>query len=65
MLTSLFNIFIDGLVIQVILRILERGLTLVSDNERQWQLNQMLYAGDIAKAADKGNKLQRICSEFG
>jgi hypothetical protein len=50
----LFNIFIDGV---VNFRVMEKGVALVSDNNREWQLNQILYVDDTALLADNESKL--------
>jgi hypothetical protein len=53
----LFNIFIGGVVREMNSGIMERGVMLVSDKDRKWQLNQVLYVDDTALAADKKSKL--------
>jgi hypothetical protein len=37
----------------------------MSGSGGEWQLNQILYADDIALVADEGCKLHRVVSEFG
>jgi hypothetical protein len=49
----LFNIFVDGVVRQVNSRVMEKGVALVSDNDRDWQLNQILYTDDTTLVADE------------
>jgi hypothetical protein len=60
----LFNIFIVGVVREVNSRVMERGVALVSDNDREWQLNQILYADDTALVTDEESKLQSLVTEF-
>jgi hypothetical protein len=61
----LFNIVIDGVVREMNSRVMEKGVALVSDNDREWQLNQILYAHDTALLADNESKLQSLVTEFG
>jgi hypothetical protein len=61
----LFNIFIEGVMREVNSRVMETGVAFVSDNGREWQLNQILYADHTALVADKESKLQILVTEFG
>jgi hypothetical protein len=61
----LFNIFIDEVVRDVNPRVMEKGVALLSDNDREWRFNQILYADDTALLADKESKLQCLVTEFG
>jgi hypothetical protein len=60
----LLKIFIDGVVRDVNSTVIER-VALVSYKDREWQLNQILYADDTALLADEEDKLQSIVTEFG
>jgi hypothetical protein len=44
---------------------MERAVALVSDIDREWQVNKILYADDTALVADKESTLQRLVTEFG
>jgi hypothetical protein len=62
----LFNIiFIDGVVREVNSTVMEKGVALVSDTDREWQLNQIRYADDTHLLADKESKLQSLATGFG
>jgi hypothetical protein len=47
--TILFNIFIDG----VLSEVMERRAALMSDSGGEWQLNQILYTDDTTLVADE------------
>jgi hypothetical protein len=49
----LFNIFIDGAVRKVDVRVMARGAALLSNSGGEWQVNQILYAYDTSLIADK------------
>ena len=61
----LFNIYMDGVVREVNMRVLGQGLNLVSAGGREWKLNQLLFADDTALVADSEVKLRRLVEEFG
>jgi hypothetical protein len=46
------NIFIYGVVREVNIGVIEREAALMSDNGSEWQVNQILYAGDRTLLAD-------------
>ena len=48
----LFNLYIDGVVREVIARVLGRGLKLADGNDNEWELNQLLFADDTVVVAD-------------
>ena len=50
---------------EVNVRVLGKGLELLSANGGRFQINQLLFADDIALVADSEEKLCRLVSEFG
>ena len=62
---SLFNIYMDGAVREVNVRVLGEGLELLSANGGRFEINQLLFADDTALVADSEEKLCRVVSEFG
>ena len=56
----LFNVYIDGVVQDVNVRVLGKGLELLSVNGGRFKINQILCAGDIALIADSEEKLYRL-----
>ena len=62
----LFNVFMDGVVREVNIRVGERGLGLIEGNgEQEWVINQVLFADDTALVADSEEGLQQLVTEFG
>ena len=61
----LFNIYMDGVVRMVNVRVLGEGLELHSPNGGRFEINQLLFADDTALVADSEDKLCRLVSEFG
>ena len=61
----LFNVYLDGVVREVNVRMLGKGLELFSANGGRFEINQLLYADDTALVADSEEKLCRLVSEFG
>ena len=61
----LFNLYIDGVVREVNVRVLGRGLKLVDGNENEWELNQLLFVDDTVVVADSERKLCQLVTEFG
>ena len=61
----LFNVYMDGVVLDVNVRVLGKGLELLSANGSRFELNQLLIADDAALVADSEEKLGRLVSEFG
>ena len=55
----------DGAVREVNVRVLRKGLELLSANGYQLQINQLLFADDTALVADSEEQLRRLVSEFG
>ena len=58
-----FNVYIDGVVREVNVRVLGKGLELHSVNGGRFKINQVLFADDTALVAD--SKLCTLASEFG
>ncbi len=54
----LFIVYIDGVVREVNARILGRGLSLVNSDGKEWNLNQLLFAGDTALVADSEGRFR-------
>ena len=44
----LFNVYKDGVVRKVNVRVLEKGLELLSANDRRFEVNQLIFADDMA-----------------
>ena len=61
----LFNVYMDGVVREVNVRVLGKGLEFLSANGGMFEINQLLFADDTALVADLEKKLGRLVSEFG
>ena len=61
----LFNVYVDGVVLEVNIRVLRKGLELLSANGDRFEINQVLFADDTALVADSEEKLCRLVSEIG
>ena len=61
----LFNVYMDGVVREVTVRVLGKGLELLSANGGRFEINQLLFADDTALVANSEEKLCRLVSEFG
>ena len=61
----LFNAYMDGVVLEVNVRVRAKGLELLSANCGRFEINQLLFADDRALVADTVEKLCRLVSEFG
>ena len=48
----LFNVFVDGVVWELNVRVLGNGLELLSVNEGRFEINQLLFADDTALVVD-------------
>ena len=55
----------DGVVREVNVWVLGKGLKLLSANGSRFKINQLLFADDTALVADSEDKLCRLVSEFG
>ena len=60
----LFNVYMDGVVREVNVRVLGKGLELPSANGGRFEINQLVFADEPALVADS-EKLCRLVSEFG
>ena len=60
----LFNVYMDGVVIEVNGSVIVKGLELLSGNVGRLEINQLLFADDTALVADSEEKLCRLVSEF-
>ena len=58
----LFNVYMDGVVREVNVRVLGKGLELQSANGGRFELNQLLVADDTALVPDSEEKLCRLVS---
>ena len=61
----LFTVHMDGVVREVNVRVLGKGLELLSANGGRFEINQLLFADDTALVADSEEKLCRLVSAFG
>ncbi|MEL7302040.1 MAG: reverse transcriptase domain-containing protein, partial [Pseudomonadota bacterium] len=56
----LFNVYMDGVVREVKMRTLGRGLELREQNGREWEVSQLLFADDTALVVSTEERLQRL-----
>ena len=61
----LFNVYMDGVVQEVNVWVLGKGLELLSAKCGRFEINQLLFADDTALVADSEETLCRFVSEFG
>ena len=61
----LFNVYMDGVVREVNVRVLGKGSELLNADGGRFEINQLLFADDTALVADSDYKLCRLVSEFG
>ena len=61
----LYNVYVDIVVSEVNIRVLGKGLELLSMNDRRFVINQQLFADDTAVVADSEQKLCRLVAGFG
>ena len=59
------NVYMDGVVREVNVMVLGKGLDLLSVNGGRYEINQLLFADDTALVADSEEKLCRLVSQFG
>ena len=55
----------DGVVREANVRVLGKGLQLMSANGGRFEINQLLFADDTELVADSEDKLCRLVCEFG
>ena len=60
----LFNVYMDGVVREVNVRVIGKGLELLCANGGRFEINQLLFADDTALVADPKEKLYRLVIEF-
>ncbi len=65
MLPWLFNVYMGGAVREVNARMLGRGMNLVNADDRELNVNQLLFADDTALVADSEGRLRELVQEFG
>ena len=58
----LFNVYMDGVVREVNVRVFGKGLKLLSANSGMFEINQLLFADDTALVANSEEKLCRLVS---
>ena len=61
----LFNVYLDGVVQEVNVRVLGKGLELRSANGGRFEINELVFADDTALMAGSEEKLCRLVSQFG
>ena len=61
----LFNVYMDGVVREVNVRVLGKGLELLSANGGRFEINQPLFADDTTLVADSEEKFGKLVSEYG
>ena len=54
----LFNVYMDGVVREVKMRMLDRGLGMKEQNGREWEVSQLLFADDTALVSSAEERLQ-------
>ena len=55
----------DGVVLEVNVRVLRKGPELLSANGGRFEINQLLFVDDTALVADTEEKLCRLVTKFG
>ena len=61
----LFNLYMDGVVREVNVRVLGKWLELLSAAGGRFDIYQLLFADDTALVVDSEEKLYRLVNEFG
>ena len=61
----LFNVYLDGVVREVNVTVLEKRLELLSANGGKFEINLLLFAKDTTLVADSESKLCTLTSKFG
>ena len=57
------NVYMDGVVREVNVKVLGKGLELLSENGARFKTNQLLFADDTALVANSEEKLCRLVGE--
>ena len=60
----LFNVYMDGVVRKVNVRVFGKLWELLSANDGRFEINHLLFADDTALVADSDEKLCRLVSEL-
>ena len=60
-----FNVYMDGAVRELNVRVLGKGMELMSANGGRFEINQLLFTDDTALLVDSEEKLCRLLSGFG
>ena len=61
----MYNVYMGGVVREVTVRVLGKGLELLSATGGRFEINKLLFADDTALVADSEEMLCRLVSEFG
>ena len=56
----MFNVYIDGVARDLNVRVLGKGLELLSANGGRFEIHQLLFSDDAALVADSEDKLCRL-----
>ena len=59
------NVYIDGVVREVNVTVIVKGLKLLSANGGRFEIYQLLFTDDAALLTDSEEKLCRLVNEFG
>ena len=60
----LFNMYMDGVIREVDVRVQGRGVKLIGHGGYVWRVNQLLYADDTVLIGESKEELQRLLNEF-
>ena len=60
----LYNVYMDGVVREVNVNVLGKGLELLSTNGGTFEIDQLLFVDDTAPVANSEEKLCRLVSEL-
>ena len=60
----LFNVYMDAVVREVNVRVLGKGLKLLSENGCRFEINQLFFSDDTALVADSEERLCKLVSKF-
>ena len=65
MLPWLFSVYMDGVVREVNIKVLVKGMKLLTSNGGRFETNRLLFADDTAQVVDSEERLCNLMSEFG